>query len=218
MLILNNMNVITSVLLADFQFLTRQGILSLIQSIPGFQIVHEVNDSAELEEAINKFQPDITVLDVSGRDNNLLSILEKIKSNSDITFLIISNNPNKESIQRLLNMGIKGIVTKECSEEEITNALNSVRMNNRFFCNKILDLVIEDHDNKIDKHTNLSPREYEVLTLIARGNTTNKIADQLFLSVHTVNSHRKNILKKLNVKSPAELIAYAIQSGLVNNS
>ena len=207
----------TSVLLADFQFLTRQGILSLIQSTPGFQIVHEINDLSELEKAIHKFNPHLVVLDVSGKDNNLISILESIKKKSGVKFLVISNSQNRASVQRLLNMGIKGIVTKDCSEEEITNALFSVSKNNRFFCNKILDLVIEEQDKRENcEPSSLSPREYEVLTLIAKGNTTIKIADQLFLSVHTVNSHRKNILKKLNVKSPAELIAYAIQSGLVN--
>lgn len=207
----------TTVLLADFQFLTRQGIASLVQSISGFQIIHEINDSSELKKAIDQFQPDLTVLDIPDKDSPIISILEEIKQHFDGKFLIISNNQNRESVKRLLNMGVKGIVTKNCSEEEITNALNSVSNNNRFFCNKVLDLVIEDQSEKTQREpANLSPREYEVLMLIAKGNTTNKIADQLFLSVHTVNSHRKNILKKLNVKSPAELISYAIQSGLVN--
>jgi DNA-binding NarL/FixJ family response regulator len=207
----------TSVLLADFQFLTRQGIASLIQSISGFQIIHEINDSSELKGAIDKFQPDLTVLDIPDKNSPIISILEEIKQKYAGKFLIISNNQNRESVKRLLNMGVKGIVTKNCSEEEITTALHSVSNNHKFFCDKVLDLVIEDQDKKkLVDSANLSPREYEVLMLIAKGNTTYKIADQLFLSVHTVNSHRKNILKKLNIKSPAALISYAIQSGLVN--
>ena len=207
-----------SVLLADFQFLTRQGIASLIGSIPSFNIVREITDSSKLEEAIDELRPDITVLDISGKDNNLIATLEQIKKKYTGRFLIISNTQNKQSVQRLISIGVKGIVTKDCSKEEITNALIAVSQNNRFFCNKILDLVIEDQNNRMNcDPTSLSPREYEVLTFIAKGNTTNQIADQLFLSVHTVNSHRKNILKKLNVKSPAELISYAIQSGLLKN-
>lgn len=208
-----------SVLLADFQFLTRQGIATLIGSIPDFKIVGEVNKSSELEAAISQMRPDLTVLDISDKDHELISALERIKQNSKVKFLIISNSQNRESIQRLLKMGIKGIVTKNCSEEEITNALLAVSENNRFFCNTVLDLVVENQDERENcEPTNLSPREFEVLTLIAKGNTTNQIAEQLFLSVHTINSHRKNILKKLNMKSPTELIVYAIQSGLVKVS
>lgn len=207
----------TSVLLADFQFLTRQGIASLIDAIPDFEIVHQISEPNELEEAIERIQPVITVLDISDKDNDLLSTLEKIKQKSEVRFLIISNSQNKQSIQRLLGMGIKGIVTKNCSKEEITSALIAVSQNNRFFCNKILDLVVEDQNSRDNcEATNLTPREYEVLALIAKGNTTNQIADKLFLSVHTINSHRKNMLKKLNIKSPTELVVYAIQSGLVN--
>jgi len=91
-----------------------------------------------------------------------------------------------------------------------------VAQGNRFFCNNILDLVVENPDNEEDcEPTNLSPREYEVLEWITKGKTTAQIAEELHLSVHTINSHRKNILRKLNMRSPAELIVYAIESGLV---
>ena len=208
----------TSVLLADFQFLTRQGIASLIASIPGFQITHQINKPSELKQAINEIKPDLAILDISGSDKALLTDLKEIKKTSSTKFLIISNSQNKESIRRLLDIGIKGIVTKNCSEQEITSALVSVNKNERFFCNKILDLVIEDQNNKDQIiATKLTRRELQVLKMIATGNKTNQIAEDLFLSVHTINSHRKNILKKLNMKSPTELVAYAFQNGLVKS-
>jgi two-component system, NarL family, response regulator NreC len=211
--------VITSVLLADFQFLTRQGIVTLLNSISGFEVSYQIALPTELKEAIIKNKPDLVILDVSGTDLELITDLENIKRNSKIKFLIISNNLNKESIRRLLDMGIKGIVTKNCSQQEITNALISVRNNKRFFCNKILDLVIEEQnseDNNIS--ANLTKRELEILKLIASGNKTNQIAELLFLSVHTINTHRKNILKKLNMSSPTELVVYAFNNGLVKTN
>lgn len=209
----------TSVLLADFQFLTREGIASLIKSIPDFEIIGQVNNASDLETTIYNLQPELTVLDISDKDRALITTLERIKEKTSGKFLIISNSQSRESIQRLLGMGIKGIVTKNCSEEEISNALMAVRQNHRFFCNNILDLVVEDQTARDNcDPTSLSPREYEVLTFIAKGLTTTQIAETLFLSVHTINSHRKNILRKLNMKSPTELVAYAIKSGLVKVS
>lgn len=206
----------TSVLLADFQFLTREGITSLIDSLDGFQVDTQVKERASLKPQIEKRKPDLVVLDVSSNDHELIDELEKIRASTDSTFLVISNNQDKNSVQRLIGMGIKGIVTKNCSEEEITNALNAVIKGNRFFCNNVLDLVVNGSNDDDDcEPTNLSPREYEVLQLITKGLKTNQIADQLHVSVHTINSHRKSILKKLNLKSPAELIVYALESGLV---
>ena len=206
----------TSVLLADFQYLTRQGIVSLLDSIPSFHISHQINESHELKQAIDKIKPDLVILDVSGTDNKLISDLGELKRSSKTKFLIISNNQNKESIRKLLDMGIKGIVTKNCSQQEITNALVSVSKNKRFFCNKVLDLVIEGQNSQDDiTPANLTKRELEVLKLIATGNKTNQIAELLFLSIHTINTHRKNILKKFNMSSPTELVVYAINNGLV---
>ncbi|MEQ9306261.1 MAG: response regulator transcription factor, partial [Marinoscillum sp.] len=132
--------------------------------------------------------------------------------------LIITNEDKKEHVKPLLDLGIKGIVTKKCSQAEIINAIESVSQNNRFYCNRILDLLIEDDKSakEVDcEPTDLSPREYEVLQLITKGHKTVQIADELNVSVHTINSHRKNILKKLNLKSPTELIVYAMETGLV---
>ncbi len=208
----------TSVLLADFQFLTRQGTKALIESLPDFHIEQQVSDASNLEDAILETQPQLVVVDISDKDPKLIDQLESIKGKVNSDFLVISNSQNRESMQRLLGMGIKGIVTKNCSEEEIVNALKSVTKGNRFFCNTILDLVVSAQNEEENcEPANLSPREYEVLKLITKGIKTNQIAEELHVSVHTINSHRKNILKKLNLRSPAELIVYAIESGLVKS-
>lgn len=208
----------TSVLLADFQYLTRQGIASLIKAMPGFDLVKTVDSPEKLVEITTAANPELVVIDISDKDRELVPKLRELKETLSATFLVISNSQTKDSIQQMLAMGIKGILTKNCSEEEIISGLRAVAQGNRFFCNNILDLVVTSPGEKDDcEPTNLSPREFEVLELITKSMTTAQIADELHLSVHTINSHRKNILKKLNLNSPAELIVYALETGLVKN-
>lgn len=205
-----------SVLLADFQFLTRRGIASLIRAIPGLDLVAEVADVSNLEAALSDSTPDLAIIDIHGNEPGLLPQIERARAASQTSFLVISNSQNRESIQRLLSAGVNGILTKNCSEEEITNGLIAVSKGSRFFCNTILEMVVQGESEEEDcEPTNLTKREFEVLELIARGKSTAQIADELHLSVHTINSHRKNILKKMNLNSPAELIVHALETGLV---
>lgn len=206
----------TKVLLADFQYLTRQGITSLIKAMPGFELVKMIDSPDQLINVATLLQPNLIVIDISDKDREMIPKLKELKESTSCSFLVISNSQTKDSIQQLLSMGIKGILTKNCSEEEIINGLRAVAQGNRFFCNNILELVVENPEKVEDcEPTNLTPREYEVLELITRGKTTAQIAQNLHLSIHTINSHRKNILRKLNMNSPAELIVYALESGIV---
>ena len=208
----------TTVLLADFQYLTRQGMASLIKAMPGFDLIKTVDSSNLLMEAVSAVNPKLVVIDISDKDRELIPKLKQLKESTTSSFLVISNSQTRESIQELLGMGIKGILTKNCSEEEIISGLRAVAQGNRFFCNNILDLVVDSPEKEEDcEPTNLSPREYEVLELITKGKTTAQIAEELHLSIHTINSHRKNILRKLNLNSPAELIVYALESGIVRS-
>ncbi|MFT6867203.1 MAG: two-component system response regulator NreC [Cyclobacteriaceae bacterium] len=205
-----------SVLLSDFQFLTREGLIHMIENNDDFELVG-VNDGPEgLLEVILDQHPDVLLLDYQRQDPILITLLKQIIQSQATNVLIITNDSNKEHIQNLLKMGIKGIVTKGCSKLEIVNAIHSVSKSNRFFCNKVLDLVMapkQEEPNCLP--TELSPRENEVLQLITKGMKTSAIADHLHVSIHTINSHRKNILKKLNLKSPAQLIVFAMESGMV---
>ena len=192
---------------------------SLIKAMPGFDLIKMVDSSDQLVETVTTSQPKLVVIDISDKDRELIPKLKKLKETTTSSFLVISNSQTRDSIQQLLGMGIKGILTKNCSEEEIINGLRAVAQGNRFFCNNILELVVDNPDKEDNcEPTNLTPREYEVLELITRGKTTAQIAEELHLSIHTINSHRKNILRKLNMNSPAELIVYAFESGIVKAS
>lgn len=206
------------VLLSDFQYLTREGLINLIDKIDDFDLVGVVEGQGDLMKTILEKKPDVLIIDYESQDPVLISLLKNILSSHATNILIITNENKKEHIQNLLDLGVRGIVTKSCSKPEIVNAIHSLSKNNRFFCNRILEVVIateEDSEEVNCDPTTLSPREYEVLKLITKGYKTSQIAEKLHVSVHTINSHRKNILRKLNLKSPAELIVYAMESGLV---
>ena len=206
------------VLISDFQFLTREGLIHMVNEKDQFELSGVVEGADEVMKSVLQEHPDVLLMDYEGDDPVLKSLLNQVVQSKATNVLVITNEDKREHIKPLLDMGIKGIVTKQCSQSEILNAIESVSKNTRFYCNRILDVLLENEEEtkEVDcEPTDLSPREFEVLQLITKGHKTVQIADELNVSVHTINSHRKNILKKLNLKSPTELIVYAMETGLV---
>ncbi len=207
------------VLLLDHQFLTREGLINLINQSADYELVGVLDHPNEVLGQVLTNHPDVLVMDYSGDDPVLSSLVKQIVETNATNVLIVTNEDRKKYIKELLALGIKGVVTKNCSKQEILNAISAISNSNRFFCNKILDVIMTEPQEEPQPAncdaTTLSPREYEVLNLITKGNRTIEIADILNVSVHTINSHRKNILRKLNLKSPTELVVYAMESGLV---
>jgi DNA-binding NarL/FixJ family response regulator len=125
---------------------------------------------------------------------------------------LIRESQDMSSIRRIIQQGVRGIVTVHCSEKEILHAARTVAQGDRFFCSRVLDALIDTPENPASL---ISEREKQVLHLIAKGKTTSEIANELNISIHTVNSHRKNMLKKLNLKSPVQLVTFAIEQQIV---
>ncbi|MDN5211526.1 response regulator transcription factor [Fulvivirgaceae bacterium BMA12] len=207
------------VLLADRHDLTSAGIRAFIAEKHDLTLINSATSKGAVLKSLAESKPDVLIVDHNIQGFLTLNDLAEAKEISSQTkLLIISSDDDRENINRVLESGINGYVTKECSKQEIVNAIYATAKGQKFFCNKILDILLEKHNQKEDENcepTNLSKRETEILKLIAKGNSTLKIADKLHLSHHTVNTHRKNILKKLKVKSPTELIIYAINTGLI---
>jgi DNA-binding NarL/FixJ family response regulator len=205
-----------SVLLADFQFLTRTGISSLIRNTEGFSMAGYVERPDQLYDAIQQHRADLLILDFK-EDQHTIDVIHHILTSTEMRVLVITNYLGQMALQQLLAMGIKAMVTKNCSENEIKIAMEAAYQGRRFFCNRVLDWMVDQklEDNNCDP-ASLTPRENEVLNLVVQGKSTVEIADALHLSIHTVNTHRKNILKKLRLKSPAQLIAFALKNGMVN--
>ena len=205
------------VLISDFQFLTREGLIKLMEGTQHFDLVGVLEDREQWMEQVTQAQPDVLILDYPERQSDMNATLTEFIKLQASNILVVTNEVEKGHIQNLLSLGVKGIVTKRCSQTEIIHAIESVAKSNRFFCNSILEIVMAPHEKAGQncEPTDLSKREFEVLELIAKGFRTADIAEKLFVSIHTINSHRKNILKKLKLKSPAQLIVYAIESKLV---
>ncbi|UXP31489.1 response regulator transcription factor [Reichenbachiella agarivorans] len=200
-----------SVIIADTNFLSMQGLQKIVASDPNLQLIqsHDEINSSLLN---NIHQADIWIINVSRNTESLVTLAIKAAAHSRV--LAIASTQEEKHVKRLWSRGIQSIVTDHCSEEEISQALNQLSLQKKFYCNTILDLVSQPNEPK--PFYDLSKREMDVLSLITKGKTSREISEILFLSPHTVNSHRKNILKKLDLKSPAELIVFAIDKGLMD--
>ncbi|MEM6643245.1 MAG: response regulator transcription factor [Bacteroidota bacterium] len=209
------------VVLADSQYLTRAGLAVLIKQNPLLSLVSEVDSFHRLPGVIAKMQPALAVVGLQGSEENLLSQIRQIRKSSKTPFLVISDTHDKTQVRRLLSAGATSILTKTCNQDQLKKGLEVTASGEKYFCRGIAKLIESDPIKSVDEiesqddAKSLTSRELEVLELIVKGLPTVKIAEKMHLSFHTINSHRKNILKKLDMKSPAELIVHALEQGLV---
>jgi DNA-binding NarL/FixJ family response regulator len=205
-------------LIADKQPLTAAGLESFLADQQGIRVVGKVARGDDLVGMMARFQPTLLIVDYNipgyiGLDDVRTAMSGAAKTN----VLVLSSDNNKASILDALQLGVKGYVTKDCSLEEIGMAIQSTGKGEKFFCHKILDIIMEKSFGlEQEAETSvLTARETEILSLLAHGHSTQSIADKLFLSPHTVQTHRKSIIKKLNIKSPTEFVIYAMDLGLL---
>ncbi len=202
-----------SFFIIDHQFLTRSGTRSILEQMEEYTCVGESEGSiTEWKREVLQLMPDLLVIDYIETDNSQEFIDQLEQLSQFMKVLIISSDTNIKRINQSINSGISGFLSKSCNEFEIREAIKKITQGQRYFCNRILDLIMGGGQK--DSISMLSEREQEVLGLIVKGHTTKRIADQLHLSVHTINSHRKNMLKKLGFKSPAQLISFAVNQGV----
>jgi len=205
-------------LIADNQPLTVAGLELFLSEKQAIKVVGKVKKGEELVELVEKFQPSLLIVDYNSPGYVALDdIRNAMASSSKTNVLILSSDNNKTSILEVLQLGVKGYITKECSLEEVGMAVQATARGEKFFCHKVLDIIMEKHFRVAQESepTVLTTRETEILKLIAHGHSTQVIADALFLSPHTVQTHRKSIIKKLNIKSPTEFVIYAMDLGLL---
>jgi len=209
------------IVLADPSFLAREGFKKILEGDKLYKIIGEIKNNKEIWFKLSSLNPDILVLDYDNRNFLDVNEITKIKEYVPSTrILVISNHEEKQNIMNVIKQGALGYLTKECEGDEIFKALEAILKGEKFFCSKILDVILEKHYEPYNKNGStvlLSDREVEIIKLIAEGNSNQNIADKLFLSIHTIYTHRKNIMKKLKLKSPVELVLYALNSGIVEN-
>jgi two-component system, NarL family, invasion response regulator UvrY len=207
------------VLLADSQPLTSAGLRYFLSEITDIRVVGHIVRQDQFKNLVNLHKPQLLIVDYNIPDFVSIEDLKTIKDISPLTnVLVLSADNNKTSILAVLQTGVIGYLTKECSREEIIMAVQSTAKGEKFFCHKILNIIMEKHftpEPEVNDFSSLTTRETEILKLIASGKSTQQVADELFLSPHTVQTHRKSIIKKLNIKSPTQFVIYAMDMGLI---
>lgn len=212
-----------SIIIADDHQMLREGLMSLLEKQPGMKPVAEAEDGRNTVRQVLKFKPDVVVMDVSMPDMNGIEATRQIKKEApEVKVIGLSMHADKRFVTEMLKAGASGYLLKHCAFEELGLAIQSVAQNRIYLSSEITGIVIDDYIHstvpKVIKgmvaHSALSSREKEVLQMLAEGKNTKEIAGILNLSVKTVETHRHNIMEKLNLFSIAELTKYAIAEGL----
>ncbi len=211
-------------ILADSNDLIRIGLRSILSVRAEISIVGEAKSSDELIQQVKNFKPDIVLIDYTSKDFEIDVIPRILQENKDVKFVAITHEQTGATIINALRSGVMSHVKKDCSLGEIVDCVRDTANGQKFFCGQILERIREEDINveniEFDELTcapiSLSERELEIITLIAEGDTNMQIADKLCLSAHTVNTHRKNIMKKLGVNNTAGIVLYAVKTQLVS--
>jgi DNA-binding NarL/FixJ family response regulator len=209
-----------SIIIADGQYLIRFALKEVVKSEPTLDLIGEATSEEELLALVqNQNQPTIVIMDYF-EDGFQLETIRKVKQKLPQTrIIIISADDNKKNILQSLEWGINSFLTKSCDEAEIKDAIKAALANDKYFCTRVLDYLLEKSFGKEEKpvSTPLTSREIEIVQLIAKGLVAKEIAALLNLSTHTIYTHRKKIMKKLELSSASELVMYALNQGLVTN-
>lgn len=216
--------VLKKIVVADANFITRKGIEALINEYVDLTVVAEVADRQELEDSLKLHQPQLIVIDFASEQFKLEALTYIRKKNPAIQILAITTEIPSAIMAKALDAGVTSYVLKDCDKEEIKEALYKTMEGERFLCGKIVDKLMQASVNTEALSSvsvsceglNITQRELEIITLIAEGNSNKEIADKLFLSAHTVNTHRKNIMAKLSVNNTAGVVLYAVRENLLS--
>jgi DNA-binding NarL/FixJ family response regulator len=189
-----------------------------------FQLLGEASSEEQLLDMIKSFQPDVILIDFAAKDFSIDVFGKAFRINSKLKFVAITGEQSGVTIVNALRAGVTSYIKKDCDINEIVDSIRETANGGKFFCGQILDTIrreaIELNDLEIAEFSCepvvISERELEVIKYIAEGYTNNEIAEKLFLSPHTVNTHRKNIMQKLGVNNTAAIVMYAVKSQLVS--
>jgi DNA-binding NarL/FixJ family response regulator len=207
------------IVLADDHVMFRQGIKRIIEGTEGLEVVEEVNDGFELLELLREIETDMVLLDISMPNIRGIEATREIRSlYPQVKVLILTMHKKKEYLYHAFMAGARGYLLKEDSDVELLTAIERIRKGGFYVTRHLAGELAEDislmhKGNAQIPSEPLTMREREVLTLVAAGKSNRQIADLLYISIRTVDGHRANIMRKLSLKSTAEIVKYAILKG-----
>jgi DNA-binding NarL/FixJ family response regulator len=212
----------TRILIADDHQIVRQGLRFLLEKEPDLKVVAEAEDGRTTVRLARELNPGVIIMDVAMPDLNGIEATRQIIAESPATKVIaLSMYADRRFVVNMLKAGASGYLLKDCAFEELTRAIRVVLAHKTYLSPGVTDILVKDCKlgtpaNEPSAFGLLTPREREVLQLMSEGNTTAQIADQLHVSIKTVESHRQQLMQKLNLRSVAELTKYAIREGLTS--
>lgn len=214
-----------SVLIADKNYLSRLGLYTLLNTSSNFEVDYTEDDNFEhLMATIKKNKPKILVLDFQSLGFSTVQLSTISKTFRRLQILAITDYLEKNTMQSALDSGVRSYLLKECDKDEIIEALHATYNNERFLCGKVayylastedISTIKPDLDKVSCAGLGITDRELDVIRLISEGLSNKLIADKLELSTHTVNTHRKNIMTKLNIQNTAGIVMFAVKNKLL---
>ena len=212
------------VIIADGNHIIRCGLSTIFSNYEQIQVAAQVENQDELLDSVKNFSPAVVLIDYRSAGFSIDSIAELKRTFPTQRVVAITPEQSAVTIVNALRAGVDSYIKKDCDVSEIVDSVIETGNGSTFFCGKILESIrkesIDVEDLEINEFScepvSLSARELEVITLIAEGHTNNQIAEKLFLSAHTVNTHRKNIMQKLGVNNTAAIVMYAVKAQLVS--
>jgi len=215
------MNSKIKVILIDDHQMFRDGVKAVLSDEENIEIIGEVGTGQALFELLKSTTPDLIITDISLPDISGIDIASHISENyNHIKILILSMHTSEEFITKALKAGANGYLPKDTSMNELLEAIHIIHRGENYFNKNISDTIlrsiIKNSKSDIDNSNNksLTKREKEIISLVVDGLTNKEIADKLFISIRTVDSHKNNIMQKLNLKSSVDLVKYAIKNKL----
>ena len=213
---------IIKIVLADDHTIVRQGLRSILEQQDGINVVAEAQNGREAVRLTEQLKPDVVVMDFGMPDLNGLEATRQIKQRDpDTRVLILTRHADQEYVKSILKAGASGYLVKKSAVEELVIAIQAVQRGDSYLDPSISTSIIKEYLNPTGREKKtleikLTSRQYEVLQLIAEGHPNREIASRLYISVKTVENHRANIMKSLDLHSTADLTQYAIRKGIIS--
>lgn len=208
------------VLIADDHQLFREGLVNLLFSAPDIEVIAQAEDGVQAIEKAKHYKPDVILIDIAMPNMNGIEATRKLKKElPEIKIIAVSMHSDRQYVKGILEAGADGYLLKNCTYRQLTDAIQSVNIGKKFLSEDITELVINGYlnysENDSDGYSDLSQREQEIFQLFAEGKSTREIAEKLFISVKTVGTHKQHIFEKLELKTNADIVKYALKKGLI---